>query len=174
MNSINHRNARCRVSVPAFLLLCLTLSGWVLSNSRAQPLPGAEQCSVTIARPISGAQVSGIEQVDGVARKPSGQGRDLHLWVFAHRTGLAGWWPQGGGETKIVGGRWMVTAFFGEPRDIGRAFEIAAVFVEDNEHAKLLQWVQTTIDTGRYPPVNYPNAAPGCAPSDVVTVQKAS
>jgi uncharacterized protein YndB with AHSA1/START domain len=89
--------------------------------------------------------------------------------VLAHKRGLKGWWPQGGGEADIRAGEWEVLVKFGKSGEIG-AFEIAVVIVDKQANEDLKRWVE---DAPRkdYPPINFPNTIEGC-PVKTVTVDK--
>src|SRR5207245_2429562 len=94
----------------------------------ADDLP--KSCRVDIRTPKTGtpALVGDSENVSGTAVKPE----RAQLWLFAHRKGLALWWPQGGGAAKMQGNTWQVVAFFGVARDIGSEFEITASVVTED------------------------------------------
>jgi hypothetical protein len=126
-------------------------------------------CSVAITSPQVGDRVGADGQVTGTATVPPGK----FLWVFSHRKGLQGWWPQGGGDASPeANGDWSVSINYGESKDIGRDFEIAAVIVDNQAQVKLQAWVEEANKTGRYPPVTFPASAAKCLPSAKVIVQK--
>jgi hypothetical protein len=138
---------------------------WLIVPSGAQTPPPA--CAIEIVTPRSGASVPGELQIQGKAAIPPG----THLWVFAHRKGLALWWPQGGGATTVVDGMWDTTVFLGEPRDIGRPFEIVAIAVEANADASLRAWVARAEETGRYPGMRFPQAVSTCRLATITVIK---
>lgn len=93
------------------------------ARSWLRPRTGAR---VAIHAPAPGAAVAGRGWVEGSAVIPPG----THVWVLVHRAGLADWWPQG--EAK--GEAWRTEVRYGEPRDCGSEFEIAAVVVGEATH----------------------------------------
>src|SRR4051812_19975205 len=70
-------------------------------------------CEVTNTGPSIGARVGADALVTGTATIPPG----LHLWAFAHRRGLAIWWPQGAGATEVQRGTYQVLVTLGGPQD---------------------------------------------------------
>jgi hypothetical protein len=101
----------------------------------------------------------------------TGQPAGSHLWIFARRSGLGIWWPQGGDET-IPGsdGRWKVLAHFGTADDAGSQFEITAAVVDDSANARLQKWFDDAAQTGNYPGIRLPNTL--CTPIQWVTVNR--
>lgn len=63
---------------------------------------------------------------------------DTHLWVLIRRQDQPGWWLQGNGPVSIVDGKWSLEVRFGEDRDAGHVFEIAAVLIGTPIHE---QWL---------------------------------
>jgi len=126
-------------------------------------------CEVTITGPTEGATVGATGKVEGRATIPS----HAHLWVASHRRGLADWWPQGGAEAPIADdGSWEVTVYYGQARDTGARFEVAAVVVGDADNEQLKKWVAEAPAKG-YPGRAFPNVYEGC-PIRKLTVQKTS
>jgi hypothetical protein len=117
----------------------------------------APECAVDITAPKPGGKVRGDALVSGTAKIPA----DTYLWILAHKKGLRGWWPQGGGEADVKEGKWEVLVVFGKPGEIG-TFEIAAVVVDKQTNEDLKRWVE---DAPRksYPPINFPNPVEGCS-----------
>jgi hypothetical protein len=109
---------------------------------------------VSILAPASGALVGRAGVVRGTATLPE----DGRLWVLVHRRDLDGWWPQAGGPALFEGAEWRVGVRYGEPRDAGRQFEIAALIVRQPTHDFWLDWVARLQETGAFPPVQLPPA----------------
>jgi hypothetical protein len=101
-------------------------------------------CVVEINAPAMNARLGETANVAGAASIPPG----TRLWVFAHRKGLALWWPQGSGPAKLDGDKWQVVAYLGVPRDIGSEFEIAERVIDAKGNSNLEKWVKDTEDTG--------------------------
>lgn len=133
----------------------------------AQTNPSA--CTVEIQAPTANSQVGENQDVSGIASIPPG----TKLWIFAHRKGLALWWPQGSGPAEINQGKWKVVAYFGVPRDIGSEFEITARVVNAAVNKSLEEWVITSEKSGRYPGISMPEWVSGCI-GNTVTVKKTS
>ena len=112
------------------------------------------RCDVKIIAPGNGVLVPGSGWVEGSANLPPG----AHLWVLIRRKDVSGWWPQGGGAAIIKDGHWKVSAGFGEPRDAGFGFEIAALVVGQATHELWTDWVARVRETGLFPPVQLPAA----------------
>jgi hypothetical protein len=134
-----------------------------------------ETCKIQIEFPSKGTKVDLKGSIRGTAVVPPG----MHLWVFAQREGQHNWWPQGGGHVKVKGseGKWVVDTTYGDEsdpsKDKGANFNITAVILEDE--SRLVNYVEDTLKTGRYPGVELP-AAPsgGCSvkENDEVTVTR--
>jgi hypothetical protein len=100
---------------------------------------------IKILAPASYEAVGAAGYVEGSAQLPAG----CHLWVLAHRKDLDGWWPQDGGPTAVCDGRWRASVRYGEPRDAGHEFEIAALIVGEPTH---------NLWTDAAPPVRLPSS----------------
>ena len=135
------------------------------------PEAEAAECTVEITAPKPGDQVGQRGKVRGTATIPPG----THLWVLAHMKDLVvEWWPQGGRPAVLDSdGSWVIFAGYGEAPDVGEAFEVAAVVVDDNTNRRLQEWVEETKETGDYPPIPFPTPADACVPVKVV-VEKVS
>jgi hypothetical protein len=129
----------------------------------------ADSCGVTITSPQPGEMVGRQRLVSGNATVPASG----HLWLFAHIRGLAGWWPQGGGEAELDGDRWDVTTLFGQEPDIGAQFEVIGLIVDDDTHQELEKYVERASKTNYWPPRKLPNVVQGCSVAKV-TVTKTS
>jgi hypothetical protein len=141
------------------LLLIVSVESWGQGQS----------CTVRIVTPADGGSVSETDDVKGAGTIPAGS----YLWIFAHRKGLALWWPEGGGAATVTQGKWLVTATFGVERDNGRQFEIAAGVVDQSTNEKLMHWVSKTAETGQYPGISMPPTVQGCR-LEQVTVTKSN
>jgi hypothetical protein len=122
------------------------------------------QCEVTITTPQPGDQVGKDGRVRGTAEIPDG----AYLWVLAHMKDLAAeWWPQGNRPAVVESdGKWVIIAAYGRAEDVSAEFEVAAVVVNANTNARLLDWAKTAKDEG-YPPIAFPDAVDGCVPVKV-------
>jgi hypothetical protein len=105
--------------------------------------------------PRRGEPVAETGDVEGSALLAQGS----KLWVLVHRTGVEGWWPQGGGPVPVNQGRWKVPVTYGGPRDVGYDFEIAALVVGPPTSQLWMDWVSRVKETGEFPPVPLPPAA---------------
>jgi hypothetical protein len=104
------------------------LPQWTLRDVRGlkrRMTPKAGAAAVKILAPAVGEAVAATGKVSGTALLPPGSS----LWILVHRTGIEEWWFQGRGTIEISDGRWEVMVAYGEPRDTGYDFEIAAVIV---------------------------------------------
>jgi hypothetical protein len=110
--------------------------------------------SIEIISPRHGERVSATGTVEGLAL--GYRRRNSWLWVLAHRSGISGWWPQGGGPVTIEQMQWKVDVRYGEPDDTGFDFEIAALLVGPATHELWLDWVNQASQRG---PVQLPPAA---------------
>lgn len=128
----------------------------------------AQKCDIVITAPRQGDRVGATGVVEGKSTKlPS----DGHLWVLAHWKGLNSWWPQGEGPATIDSdGHWEVSVYYGEARDIGSTFEVAAVVVGDQDNAQLKRWVAEA-PAKHYPGRGFPNAYEGCPIRKVIVLK---
>ena len=110
---------------------------------------------IQIAAPLAGARVDESGTVNGTATLPRG----AYLWVLVHRRDVSGWWPQGDGPVQVINDRWSVAVSYGDPKDSGHTFEIAAAIVSPAVHERWLQWVLSVKKTGLYPPLRLPSDA---------------
>ena len=125
----------------------------IARGRRSSGSPAARGNLVSIHAPAFGQFAGESGTVSGTATIPAG----AHLWVLAHRRDLAGWWPQAAGPVSIANGRWSVTVQYGEPRDSGHVFEIAAAVVTQEVSERWQEWVRSVQETGKYPPVRLPS-----------------
>ena len=121
---------------------------------------------LTITFPANGAEVGATLTVEGRSRANPGK----HLWLFAHRKGLAVWWPQIGEILLDADGSWIQSAFLGQARDVGFDFEIRAIWVDAGTHNQLTSYLAHGAQTGSYPGM----ALPAGSPSAQITVEKVS
>jgi hypothetical protein len=138
----------------------------LLREDRPSPRLGMS-CSVEILSPAPGDTVPSSGTVSGTASLAPG----THLWVLARRVDQSNWWPQGGGPVRVENGRWASGISYGEPRDAGFAFEIAAVVVGRAVHEVWLGWVDGTTECGAFPAGISPES-PNVLTSVVRTVRK--
>lgn len=142
------------------------LLSWPLMVLGQQQRP--ESCRVEFTEPKQGDSVSNEGDVKGTATVPPGK----HLWIFAHRRGLALWWPQGGGPAQIDKEKWMTVVTYGQDRDRGSEFEVAAVVLEEREHADMLNVVKRYEDSGQYPGVRLPPPARDCSIAKMIVTKR--
>lgn len=109
-----------------------------------------------ISSPKSDEEVGSVVKVYGKGKKVA----DKHLWLFSQRKGLSVWWPQGGEIILDEKDEWMQSAFIGQPQDVGFRFELVAIWVSEATHKDLIDYLQTSEKTGRYPGIRLPEGAP--------------
>src|ERR1035438_9069066 len=127
-----------------------------------------ESCRVEFTEPKQGDLVSNEGDVKGVATLPPGK----HLWVFAHRRGLALWWPQGGGPAQVDKQKWLAVVTYGQDRDRASECEVAAVVLEERDHAEMLNVVKRYEERGEYPGVRLPPPAGGCSLAKIIVTKR--
>lgn len=145
------------------------LFGGFCVEARAQNSPKTD-CRVEIAEPKSGERIGRQVLISGRAEIPA----DAYLWVFAHREGLATWWPQGSGAATIEDKTWSVPISFGDPGETG-AFEVTAVPVDADTNLKLEAWRRDSESEGRYLKylgMQLPAVAEGCGRPPRITLTK--
>jgi hypothetical protein len=128
----------------------------------------AEACRVEVTSPKSGDTVANEGEVQGTATLPPGK----KLWVFAHRRGLALWWPQGGGPAEVSKEKWDVLVTYGQERDRGSGFEVAAVVLDEKESADMLNTVKRYEERGEYPGVRLPPPARDCPIAKIAVTKR--
>jgi hypothetical protein len=124
----------------------------------------AATCKAEIASPQQGDRVGTAGDVSGSATVPPG----MFLWVFAHRNGLAKWWPQSGGAARVKDGKWVVHATYGDEKDAGANFVITALVVDQKENDDILKYVNESEAKNQYSGTTLPAASSGCASRDVI------
>lgn len=145
------------------LLLRYTLKGnlkgwlpWPLRRAAERALRGGRSLPGVLVRILAPARhenVTGTGAVEGLASPAAG----TYLWVLVRRKDLTGWWPQAGGPITVREGRWRVEVRYGEPRDAGFDFEIAAVVVGETTHRLWMAWVERA-QAGQAAPVGLPSS----------------
>jgi hypothetical protein len=145
------------------LVLAMTIFVAFLTGTLSA-LAQSGPCTIDILSPQTNATVGETANIVGRANIPTG----TKLWVFAHRKGLALWWPQGAGPAAIDGqNNWQTVVFFGQSRDIGSEFEITARVVDQTANNNLQQWVATA-QSKQYPGIAMPVSVAGCLVKTVV------
>ena len=134
----------------------LSLSVSILFTVSTTSSAIAQDCSVTITSPAAGSHVDGNGLISGTVKLPQGG----HLWMFSHKVGFNGWWPQGNGAAQIVGNEWDVLVYYGIPNDYGK-FEVIALIVDSETHIDLEKWVREA-PSKNYPPIALPTSIGGC------------
>jgi hypothetical protein len=159
----------CRKLASASILTVWVL--FTLAGHAVEAQEKATKCEIRITAPSPGDKVGKQGKVEGKGKIPTGS----YLWVLAHVKYLTeDWWPQGRRAAAInEDSSWMVLTGYGEPPDIGADFEIALAVVNEQVNTQLRQWVQKGDQTGKYPPIEFPNVIGGCPPVKI-TVNKSS
>jgi hypothetical protein len=100
----------------------------------------------------------------------------MFLWVFAHREGLAKWWPQSGGAARVRDGEWVVHAVYGDEKDPGKDtganFVITAVVVDQKTNDEIVKYSQESEAKDYYPGMNLPAGDPGCSSKDIIVKRR--
>jgi hypothetical protein len=147
----------------------ITLMIFLLSPSfvalEQQP---SESCRAEFTDPKQGDTVSNDGNAKGTATVAPGK----HLWIFAHRRGLALWWPQGGGPAQLENQKWVAFVTYGQDRDRGSEFELAAIMLEEKDHADMLNVVKRYEERGEYPGVRLPPHARDCPMTKIVVIKR--
>jgi len=128
---------------------------------------GEKSCTAEFSEPRQGSSVSGQGKASGTATFPPGK----HLWIFAHIQGLALWWPQCGGPAQIEKDRWVCQVTYGQERDRGSDFEVAAVVLDDKDDTDMRNVIKG-YQKGEYAGVELPPPTEGCAISKVIVTRK--
>lgn len=116
-----------------------------IDNNRFQEL--------IITSPQNGGDCKEQTRVIGRGIKISGS----HLWIFARRQGLTGWWPQGGEVYIESEGTWKQNVWLGQSQDVGFNFEIKALWVDDTAHQDMLNYLTRGNNENHYPPIPLPD-----------------
>ncbi len=124
------------------------------TSIRRRRAGGSPRCAVDITAPRSEATVTEAGIIEGTATLAA----DSYLWVLVRRKDFDGWWPQGGGAVRADQNRWSVAVMYGESRDAGCDFEIAALVVGPPTHDLWTDWAVQVRETGLFPPVQLPAA----------------
>lgn len=125
-------------------------------------------CAVTIVSPRAGELAAADVVVRGTATIPTA----FRLWIFAHRRGLAIWWPQGGGAAVLEQHQFAVHVSLGIPQDIGSEFEIKAQILDASESAKIDSWFKRAEASGSYPGILLPPPIKVCSSMPMVIVKR--
>lgn len=118
-------------------------------------LDAQDPVKVVISDPqVDGMEVGMEKGVSGTAVIPSGN----YLWILVHRVeGFEDvWWPQNEGKIDAVAKTWKVNVVFGNEKDIGYQFEIAAIIVNETEHMRLKDYRIKAMTSGHWPPIAMP------------------
>lgn len=127
-----------------------------VTSKDPQPMssPAAE---VTIDRPKSGEQVGQNISISG---RVSGPTSDRHLWLVVHPVGSLGWWPQGSEFIPDPSdGSWEVPVTIGDPRDIGKRFEVAVISATDNANDEFGEYLREGNLASKFPEQPLPQGA---------------
>jgi hypothetical protein len=112
-----------------------------------------DKISVKIKSPAHKSRAGQKVSVKGIAYMPGG----LHLWVIArHKDFKPLWWPQREAEVDPTTGEWDSLAFLGGPQDIGSEFDIGAIVVNEESHAKLRDYWLKAMRNGDWQPIEIP------------------
>jgi hypothetical protein len=69
-------------------------------------------------------------------------------------------------------GSWTTFVVLGAEGDVGRAFEIAAILVDQTENSRLLKWVEDAERSGQYSGIRFPRGVPACNTATVRVSRK--
>ena len=155
-----------------YILPCALLS-ITLSFPTPKTLGAQEKlaCKVEITSPQKGDSVGRQGRIRGTAIVPPG----MFVWVFAHREGLAKWWPQSGGAARVKGknGEWVVLATYGDEKDpSGASFEIKALLLDQKSHDEIVRYVQKSEKENYYPGMELPSPDTGCESEEIIVKKK--
>jgi hypothetical protein len=123
-----------------------------------------DENGLTISFPRDGFECGPNVVVKGTSRTIPGK----HLWVYAHRSDLSGWWPQQSAVKIKADGSWVQSVNIGGPQDIGFEFEIKAMWVSEAIHREMQQYMNDGVASREWPPIPLPEGGP----SKMVTVKK--
>jgi hypothetical protein len=151
-----------RLVIPIICVASLCWPFAALAQKQAE-----ERCAVEIKEPKQGDSVSSSSKARGSATTGG-----KHLWIFAHVEGLALWWPQCGGPASIKGQDWSCLVFYGQDRDRGSDFELAAVVLDEKDNNDMLNVIHDYDRTHEYPGVSLPPPAEGCPIAKVIVTRK--
>lgn len=112
--------------------------------------------SLAITSPRDGDEAGSVLRIKGVSQKFPGK----HLWLFAHRKGLAVWWPQSGEVFIEENGKWMQNVFLGQKQDVGFTFEILAIWVDGDVNGELKNYLIRGDASGSFPGIRLPDGGP--------------
>ena len=129
---------------------------WPLRRAAERAVGGGRSLAgvpLRILAPAKREKVTGTGAVEGLAAPAAG----THLRVLVRRKDLAGWWPQAGGPITVCERRWQAAVRYGEARDAGFDFEIAALVVGETTHRKWMAWVERA-QAGQVVPVQLPSS----------------
>ena len=114
------------------------------------------EAAIVITSPQRGEECGTNLQVSGTAKIIPGK----HLWLFAHRRGLAKWWPQSGEIIVEENGEWVQGAYIGQHQDIGFDFEIKAIWLDEATHSQVSQTLSTWEAQNSWPGMTLPAGEP--------------
>ena len=136
---------------PAIMLIVLLFpSPGVLEEAKNSKLI---ENSVIITSPAPKSNVRQKVVVKGKAYLPGG----YPLWIVSrHEDFRPLWWPQREAEVNPATKQWESLAFLGGPQDIGSQFDIGAIVVNGEAHAKLRNYWVKAMRTGDWMPIELP------------------
>jgi hypothetical protein len=138
-----------------FLFCILLIGACVITNLTGESGHAQEQKQtiIKITDPQDGTRVGRETLVKGTAYLPRGH----YLWVLARRSDFEPlWWPQREAKVDPRTHEWSATAFFGESGDLGYAFDIGVISVNEEGHALLKDYLIKAMKTGSWMPVEIP------------------
>jgi len=121
---------------------------------------------LVITNPKNGDKVGPTALVEGTSSRMKGK----HLWVFLHRADLRyEWWPQVG-EVEIdeATNEWRQSVYVGQIVDVGFNFEIKAIWLNNDDHERMENYMERARRDGLWPGISLPKGDP----HDTVTVKK--
>ena len=111
---------------------------------------------MVITFPDANAECGSVLTVQGRSVRVPGK----HLWLFLHRRGLAVWWPQSGEILVEEDGGWMQNAFVGMPHDVGFKFELKVIWLDEDAHTRMEDYLLRGESTGSFPGIRLPDGSP--------------
>jgi len=138
-------------------VLLVTSGSWAGSEKTEQP-PTRTACTGSIDQPAQGENVGPDGDVAGHAAIPPG----TFAWILAHKKSINGYWPQANGAVQIESdGSFRAFVTYGKDGEKG-PFEVILAIVDEPVNRTLERWVDRASETGRYPPISFPNVHTGC------------
>ena len=142
----------------------LVASNYAVGQKQGEQHRAESICSSNFDQPKQGENVGADGSVSGRATLPPG----TFAWILARKGDINGFWPQANGALEIDrDGSFSAFVTYGKDGDKG-PFEIAIAIVDDDVNKALNRWVDRANETGKYPPMRFPNVHQGCRVTRVI------